>query len=173
MSHIYSSNTSTNSEGPMNSPPYDSYLNKYNNTNLLQVTSNNSETTTTYVDNSITSRLVENDKRTLNIAPENGDKTSPDLNLEGQENLHNEKRLFSFLFSKKVPPVTAPEERTLYPWKTSNPLNRMMFSWLWPILLKGYKRTLLPDDLWYLTDDLKVESMHERFDEFKQKVRAR
>lgn len=164
MSHIYSSNTSTNSEGPMNSPPYDSYLNKYNNTNLLQVTSNNSETTTTYVDNSITSRLVENDKRTLNIAPENGDKTSPDLNLEGQENLHNEKRLFSFLFSKKVPPVTAPEERTLYPWKTSNPLNRMMFSWLWPILLKGYKRTLLPDDLWYLTDDLKVESMHERFD---------
>lgn len=164
MSHIYSSNTSTTSEEPVNSPPYNSYMNKYNNANLLQATSDNSETTTTYVDNSITSRLAENDKRTPNVTPGNGGNKSSDLNLEGQEILHNEKRLFSFLFSKKVPPVTAPEERTSYPWKTSNPLNRMMFLWLWPVLFKGYKRTLLPDDLWYLTEDLKVESMHERFD---------
>ena len=164
MSHIYSSNTSTDGEIPVNSPPYDSYLNKYNNTNLLQVTSNNSETTTTFVDNSITSRLAENDKRTPNTTQENGSNTSSDLNLEGQETLHNEKRLFSFLFSKKVPPITAPEERTAYPWKSANPFNRMMFLWLWPVLLKGYKRTLLPDDLWYLTEDIKVESMHERFD---------
>lgn len=162
MSHIYSPNGSSEGEEPINSPPYNSYLNQYNNTNLLQVTSNNSETTTTFVDNSINSRQAENHKKLPNV-PENPNNSS-NLNLEGQETLHNEKRLFSFLFSKKVPPVTAPEERKIYPWKRVNPLNRMMFIWLWPILFKGYKRTLLPDDLWYLTDDLKVESMHERFD---------
>lgn len=165
MSHIYSSNASIDGEGPVNSPPYDSYLNKYNNTNLLQVTTNNSETTTTFVDNSITSRLAENNKKSPNATPGNeNNNSSSNLNLEGQEILHNEKRLFSFLFSKKVPPVTAPEERTIYPWKKANVFSRMMFYWLWPVLYKGYKRTLLPDDLWYLTEELKVESMHERFD---------
>lgn len=83
--------------------------------------------------------------------------------LENQNELHNEKRLFSFLFSKKVPPVTAPEERTAYPWKTANPLSRMMFYWLLPTMMKGYKRTLQPDDLWYLPDNLTVEDMHRRY----------
>lgn len=85
------------------------------------------------------------------------------FDLETGEELHNEKRLFSFLFSKKVPPVTLPEDRVEYPWKSANLLNRMMFYWLWPILVKGYKRTLQPNDLFYLTEELTIENMHERY----------
>ncbi|KAK7678757.1 hypothetical protein QCA50_018192 [Cerrena zonata] len=43
--------------------------------------------------------------------------------LENPNALHNEKRLFSWCFSKEVPPVTAPEERKSYPWKKANPFN--------------------------------------------------
>ncbi|CUM67184.1 uncharacterized protein PRCAT00004877001 [Priceomyces carsonii] len=85
-------------------------------------------------------------------------------NLENQEKLHNEKRLFSFLFSKKVPPVTPQDERKAYPWKHENYLLRMVFFWLWPTIIKGYKRTLQPNDLFYLTDELKVESLHDIYD---------
>lgn len=82
---------------------------------------------------------------------------------EANPELHNQKRLFSFLFSKKVPPVPLPEERKPYPWKKTNLINRGVFYWLLPILVKGYKRTLVPDDLWELTDELTVENMHERY----------
>lgn len=74
--------------------------------------------------------------------------------------LKNEKRWFSFMFSREVPVIPLPEERKAYPWKSTNLLSRMVFFWIWPILKKGYKRTLVPDDLWYLPEDLKVESMH-------------
>lgn len=83
--------------------------------------------------------------------------------LEEQNELHNENRLFSFVFSRKVPPLPAPEERKPYPWRQTNILSRMVFFWIWPILKKGYKRTLVPDDLWYLPDDLKVETMHHKY----------
>lgn len=92
--------------------------------------------------------------------PANNDQPA---DLENPNALHNEKRLFSWCFSKEVPPVTAPEERKSYPWKKANPFSRAMFYWLWPTLMKGYKRTLQPDDLWYLPDNLKVEAMHEKY----------
>lgn len=79
--------------------------------------------------------------------------------------LQYQKRMFSFLFSKQIPPVPSPEERESYPWKRSNLLKRGIFYWLWPILVKGYKRTLLPDDLWYLPENMKVEQMHAKYRE--------
>lgn len=93
------------------------------------------------------------------------DSRNANFDIETGQELHNEKRLFSFLFSKSVPPVTLPEERVEYPWKSANLLNRMMFYWLWPILVKGYKRTLQPNDLYYLTEELTIESMHQRYTE--------
>lgn len=85
--------------------------------------------------------------------------------LENQPELHNEQRLFSFLLPKSVPPLTSPDERKPYPHYTLNFLNKMVFFWNIPILYKGYKRTLLPDDLFYLPDHVKVEPMHRKFDQ--------
>lgn len=82
---------------------------------------------------------------------------------EGQPELENQKRMFSFLFLRKVPPIPGPDERKPYPWKTTNLINRGVFYWLWPILVKGYKRTLVQDDLWYLPENLTVETMHGKF----------
>lgn len=91
-----------------------------------------------------------------------------EVDLNNIPPLKNEKRLFSFLFLNKVPPVCSPDQRKSYPWKHANLINRGLFYWLWPILIKGYKRTLLPDDLFYLTDELKIESMHLKFDRILQ-----
>ncbi|ODV82432.1 P-loop containing nucleoside triphosphate hydrolase protein [Suhomyces tanzawaensis NRRL Y-17324] len=78
--------------------------------------------------------------------------------------MKNESRLFSWLFSKKVPPVTPEEERIPYRWTQVNPFMRLGFWWLWPILLKGYKRTLLPQDLWTLTPELTTKVMHDAYE---------
>ncbi|WLF79450.1 hypothetical protein PVL30_003205 [Lodderomyces elongisporus] len=83
--------------------------------------------------------------------------------LENQPILQNEKRLFSWLFSKKVPEIPADEERTDYPWHKANPFLRLGFWWLWPVLKKGYKRTLFPEDLFKLTPELKVEYMYNQW----------
>lgn len=148
-----------NSDEFINSPPYESH-------------SNNSDTTTTYVDNTTGSKdNVPKKKRTLRKPPpvstiQSVDETgnSDPLHLEENLDLKNEKRLFSFMFSKKVPPINSPDERKPYPWKTANLISRGVFYWLYPILMKGYKRTLVPNDLYYLLDELTVQSMHEKFD---------
>uniref|UniRef100_A0A0L0P6Y1 Multi drug resistance-associated protein n=1 Tax=Candidozyma auris TaxID=498019 RepID=A0A0L0P6Y1_CANAR len=88
----------------------------------------------------------------------------------GKAELVNEKRLFSFLFSKKVDPVPLPDERKPYPWKLTNWANRAVFYWIWPILIRGYKRTLQPDDLWYLTDELTVEHLHREYRKNLKKI---
>ncbi|SGZ54258.1 CIC11C00000002870 [Sungouiella intermedia] len=82
---------------------------------------------------------------------------------DSTEELKNEKRMFSFLFSRNVPPVPSEDERKYYPWKTTNLINRGVFYWLWPILVKGYKRTLKPADLWRLPENLTVEDMHKKY----------
>ena len=88
--------------------------------------------------------------------------------LESQ--LSNERRWFSWLFSKEVPTVPLPEERIEYASKHANPLQTLLFWWLWPILVKGYKRTLQPNDLWILPTEMTVEDMHKRWEENMQKI---
>ncbi|RCK54406.1 Oligomycin resistance ATP-dependent permease YOR1 [Candida viswanathii] len=90
--------------------------------------------------------------------------------LEDQPQLKNEKRLFSWMFSKRVPTIPSEEEREEYPWYKTNPLMRLGFWWLWPVLKKGYKRTLHPDDLYRLTPSLTVQEMHRVFDSNLQKL---
>jgi ABC-type multidrug transport system fused ATPase/permease subunit len=84
--------------------------------------------------------------------------------VEIEQPLNNEKRLFSFLFSKRVPPINSPDERTNFPWRKANLLKQIGFWWMWPMLVKGYKRTLQPNDLWTLPKNLTVEDMHQRFE---------
>lgn len=142
-------------------------------THLHPISTDHSDTTTTYVEHNLDdlmdeppvdipkkkkkrSRKERKDRLKKNASAGAGD-------LEAAPEQVNQKRMLSFMFSKKVDPVPLPEERTPYPWKSTNVFNKAVFYWLWPILIKGYKRTLQPDDLWYLTDDLTVEHMHREY----------
>ncbi|KAI5952854.1 hypothetical protein KGF54_003721 [Candida jiufengensis] len=84
--------------------------------------------------------------------------------LEDQQlSLQRQKRLLSFMFSKKVPHIPTQDERKPYPQSTANFISQLFFWWLSPVMKTGYKRTLQPDDLFYLTDDIKVEKMANDF----------
>lgn len=138
---------------------------------LQVVDSNNSDTTNTYVDRRSPPPRRKKPKKSNKVENEGSyENYNKSQNLEGQPELKNEKRLFSWMFSKKVPPLVLEEERKSYPWKKANLLRRMIFLWVWPILIKGYKRCLVPSDLWYLTDDIKVETMHEEFQRHLDKI---
>lgn len=72
-------------------------------------------------------------------------------------------RFLSVLFPKKAPPVPTDEERVAYPEKTTNILSRVFFWWLFPVMKSGYLRTLEPQDLYTLPNDIKVDTMAQRF----------
>ena len=96
----------------------------------------------------------------------NGDNTNDPKIVE--ENLYPEgidiqKRLFSFLFSKKIPPLPSKDERKIYPEHNANWISKVFFWWLNPIMSVGYKRTLQPEDLFVLSKDMTVEDMTEKF----------
>lgn len=80
-----------------------------------------------------------------------------------------QRRLFSFLLSKKVPPVPSKEERKVYPEFQANIISRIFFLWLNPVMKVGYKRALEENDLFVLSDNLKVKNMT---DEFQCRYRA-
>ncbi|KAI5957926.1 hypothetical protein CANMA_004358 [Candida margitis] len=80
-----------------------------------------------------------------------------------QLSLERQKRLLSFLMSKNVPPVPTQEERKPYPGATANVIKQIFFWWLAPVMNTGYQRTLQPDDMFYLTDDIKVQKMADDF----------
>ncbi|KAG7191367.1 uncharacterized protein KQ657_003488 [Scheffersomyces spartinae] len=84
--------------------------------------------------------------------------------LEVQE-LIRQKRLLSWLFPKKVAPLPLPEERTEYPEPTASILSRLFFWWMYPLMLKGYNRTLEPEDLYTLPDNYSVEHMTQEFNQ--------
>ena len=82
--------------------------------------------------------------------------------LESLE-LEPQRRLLSFMLSKKVPPLPLDEERKLFPEKRVNILSRIFFLWLFPVLNTGYKRTLKPEDMFKLTDEIRIETMYAKF----------
>ncbi|CAI5758999.1 unnamed protein product [Candida verbasci] len=83
--------------------------------------------------------------------------------LENQQHLQRQKRLLSWLLSKNVPPVPEEDERLEYPIRKTNIVSRIFFWWLSPVMKVGYKRTIQPEDLFYLTDDIKVQTMANDF----------
>lgn len=149
------------------------------NTDLYSTLDSGSETTFTYIDHQQT--LPRYTQQMETISANSSYEKNPNsrishnsitstISLESQPQLHNEKRLFSWLFSKKVPLIPAEEERKEYPWQKTNFIKRMGFWWLWPVLKKGYKRTLHPDDLFVLTPELKVEYMYEQWEKHMNKI---
>ncbi|KAI5957077.1 hypothetical protein KGF54_000005 [Candida jiufengensis] len=84
--------------------------------------------------------------------------------LEAGDNSYKpQKRLLSFLFKHLNYPIPSENERKLHPRKATNFMSKIFFWWVTPLLAIGYTRTLQPNDLWILTDDLKVESNYENF----------
>ncbi|QFZ29208.1 putative oligomycin resistance ATP-dependent permease [Clavispora lusitaniae] len=78
-----------------------------------------------------------------------------------------QRRLLTPFLSKKVPPIPEEDERIVYP-KRPNIFSIMFFWWLGPVMRAGYKRTLTAQDLYKLNDDIKVESMTRRFEQYFQ-----
>lgn len=74
-----------------------------------------------------------------------------------------QRRLLTPLMSKKVPPIPSEDERKAYGEYHTNPVSRMMFWWLNPILKVGYRRTLTENDLFYLEDRQRTETLYEIF----------
>ncbi|RLV95497.1 Oligomycin resistance ATP-dependent permease YOR1 [Spathaspora sp. JA1] len=81
----------------------------------------------------------------------------------GNDEYKPQKRLLTFLMPNKEYPIPKDEERKPHPAQNTNFVYKIFFWWLFPIMKVGYARTLQPNDLWLLTDDLKVESYTEIF----------
>lgn len=98
---------------------------------------------------------------------------SPNLESKG---LKPQRRLFSWLYSKKIPPVPTADERVDYPEPTANIISRLSFWWVLPVLKRGYKRTLDPDDLFTIPKNLEVapiaDKFEKNFEKALQKARA-
>lgn len=76
--------------------------------------------------------------------------------------LQLQKRLLTPFLLKSVPPVPEEDERREYP-RNPNPFSFLFFWWLHPLMKVGYKRTLVPADMYKLNDDIKVENMTRTF----------
>lgn len=86
-------------------------------------------------------------------------------------NNKNNRHFLSFLFSKKYSEPPIENERKYYPEKKTNWISQMTFWWLNPLFNTGYKRNLVKEDLYKLTDDITVETMANKFEYyFKKKI---
>lgn len=77
--------------------------------------------------------------------------------------LQKQHRMLSWMLSKELPPIPTQDERTVYPERTTNIFSRVFFWWLHPVLKVGYSRTLVPEDMFILSQEDKVEAMAEKF----------
>lgn len=85
--------------------------------------------------------------------------------------LERQQRLLSFLWPKTVPPLPKEDERLPYGEKRAGLISKAFFWWMIPVMNPGYIRTLQPEDLFTLTDDIRVEQMSARFSEiFKKRI---
>ncbi|KAH3675689.1 hypothetical protein WICPIJ_009312, partial [Wickerhamomyces pijperi] len=74
-----------------------------------------------------------------------------------------EHRLMTPFLGKKVPPIPKEEERLPYQMNHTNFLSRVFFWWLNPIMSVGYKRTLTPNDMYYVEEEMSAEKNYEDF----------
>lgn len=90
---------------------------------------------------------------------------SNDLEKVTQSDMYGQKRLFSFLHRKKLPPVPeCDEERSTFPILRANYLSRVFLWWVYPIIRVGYKRTVQPNDLFKMDERMSIEKLFDAFD---------
>nr|CAI6538133.1 ASN_HP1_G0022470.mRNA.1.CDS.1 [Saccharomyces cerevisiae] len=90
---------------------------------------------------------------------------SDDIEKVTESDIFPQKRLFSFLHSKKIPegPQTD-DERKIYPLFHTNIISNMFFWWVLPILRVGYKRTIQPNDLFKMDPRMSIETLYDDFE---------
>lgn len=74
-----------------------------------------------------------------------------------------QRRFLSQFLSKKVPPVPLEDERRTFP-RPMTLVVSFLFTWLLPVLRVGYKRTLEPNDLFKLNEDVCATTLAARFE---------
>lgn len=79
--------------------------------------------------------------------------------------LQLQRRMFTPFLLKTVPPIPDELERVEYPDypRYTRPIEWIFFTWLIPVMNKGYKRTLVPADMFRLSKKMSVEPLAERF----------
>lgn len=89
---------------------------------------------------------------------------SDDLEKVTESNIYRQKRLFTFLHSKKIPEIPEnDDERKTLPLYNRNILSQIFLWWVIPLVRKGYKRTVQPNDLFKMNSRFSVENMYENF----------
>lgn len=90
---------------------------------------------------------------------------SDDLEKVTQSDIYPQKRLFSFLHTKKIPviPETDDDRKTL-PLLHANYISRVFLWWVYPIIRVGYKRTLQPNDLFKMDEKMSIEVLFKSFE---------
>ncbi|CAI4509009.1 CDG_1a_G0022680.mRNA.1.CDS.1 [Saccharomyces cerevisiae] len=90
---------------------------------------------------------------------------SDDIEKVTESDIFPQKRLFSFLHSKKIPEVPqTDDERKTYPLFHTNIISNMFFWWVLPILRVGYKRTIQPNDLFKMDPRMSIETLYDDFE---------
>ncbi|AJR85296.1 AGK_G0022590.mRNA.1.CDS.1 [Saccharomyces cerevisiae] len=90
---------------------------------------------------------------------------SDDIEKVTESDIFPQKRLFSFLHSKKIPEVPqTDDERKIYPLFYTNIISNMFFWWVLPILRVGYKRTIQPNDLFKMDPRMSIETLYDDFE---------
>lgn len=88
-----------------------------------------------------------------------------DLEKVTESELFPQKRLFSFLHSKKIPEVPAnDDERKVFPLFHTNILSQIFIWWVLPIIRVGYKRTIQPNDLFKMDKKMAIEGIYIDFE---------
>lgn len=87
---------------------------------------------------------------------------SSDVPNDSEELTATQKRLLSFLWTKKTVPIPESSERPVFP--KPNIISRLFFWWLMPMMNVGYRRTIQSQDLFRLSYDMKTERYVEKFD---------
>lgn len=89
---------------------------------------------------------------------------SDDLEKVTESNIYKQKRLFTFLHSRKIPEIPQSEdERNFLPLYNRNIFSQIFIWWVVPVIRKGYKRTIQPNDLFKMTPRFSVEIMYDNF----------
>lgn len=89
---------------------------------------------------------------------------SYDLEKVTDSEIYPQKRMFSFLHSKKIKEVPQrDDERPVYPMLHANPLSFIYFWWVTSVIKTGYKRTIQPNDLFKMDEKLSIERLYAEF----------
>ena len=96
-----------------------------------------------------------------------------DIEKVVDSNVYLQKRLFSFLKTKKIPEIPKDDsERKEFAYYDANIISKIFFLWCLPLIGIGYKRTIQPQDLYKLKPKMKIENLTETFQKFwKEEVR--